>query len=218
MHLNNLSMAQRLIGRTLLRWNQTPVSTSLRSISHHSERINNASGLKPICNQQRHQSDFLKQRAVEALKRKNARGNDDTSKIVASTAHEYGDDHQLAGLTAAAAANPTPSPATKIEAENVSAAPTSTNNTPTEATQIPKEEIHEVTNLISDPSPWAHMQLHEFAPKIVVVGVGGAGTNAVNNMVASGLSGESTLSIMLLQLEIGNLTLLLQTRFQELNS
>jgi cell division protein FtsZ len=34
------------------------------------------------------------------------------------------------------------------------------------------------------------MQLHEFAPKIVVVGVGGAGTNAVNNMVASGLSGE----------------------------
>jgi cell division protein FtsZ len=34
------------------------------------------------------------------------------------------------------------------------------------------------------------VHLHEFAPKIVVVGVGGAGTNAVNNMVASGLAGE----------------------------
>ncbi len=42
----------------------------------------------------------------------------------------------------------------------------------------------------SDSNPWAHMHLHEFAPKIVVVGVGGAGTNAVNNMVASGLSGK----------------------------
>jgi len=41
-----------------------------------------------------------------------------------------------------------------------------------------------------DANPWAHVSLHEFAPKIVVVGVGGAGTNAVNNMVASGLAGE----------------------------
>lgn len=43
---------------------------------------------------------------------------------------------------------------------------------------------------IVDANPWAHVHLHEFAPKIVVVGVGGAGTNAVNNMVASGLAGE----------------------------
>lgn len=42
----------------------------------------------------------------------------------------------------------------------------------------------------SESNPWAQMHLHEFAPKIVVVGVGGAGTNAVNNMVASGLSGK----------------------------
>ncbi|EED94704.1 predicted protein, partial [Thalassiosira pseudonana CCMP1335] len=35
----------------------------------------------------------------------------------------------------------------------------------------------------------------EFAPKIVVVGVGGAGTNAVNNMVASGLSGVEFLAL-----------------------
>lgn len=37
--------------------------------------------------------------------------------------------------------------------------------------------------------------LHEFAPKIVVVGVGGAGTNAVNNMVASGLAGVEFLAL-----------------------
>ena len=47
-----------------------------------------------------------------------------------------------------------------------------------------------LNNTSPDPNPWAHMQLHEFAPKIVVVGIGGAGTNAVNNMVASGLTGN----------------------------
>lgn len=47
----------------------------------------------------------------------------------------------------------------------------------------------------ADSNPWAHMHLHEFAPKIVVVGVGGAGTNAVNNMVASGLAGVEFLAL-----------------------
>ncbi|KAL7552527.1 hypothetical protein ACHAWF_016427, partial [Thalassiosira exigua] len=46
-----------------------------------------------------------------------------------------------------------------------------------------------------DSNPWAHVHLHEFAPKIVVVGVGGAGTNAVNNMVASGLAGVEFLAL-----------------------
>ena len=32
--------------------------------------------------------------------------------------------------------------------------------------------------------------LHEFAPRIVVVGVGGAGGNAVNNMIANQLQGK----------------------------
>lgn len=32
-------------------------------------------------------------------------------------------------------------------------------------------------------------QLHEFAPKIVVAGVGGAGGNALNNMIAKDLQG-----------------------------
>ncbi|OQR87595.1 cell division protein ftsZ [Achlya hypogyna] len=43
------------------------------------------------------------------------------------------------------------------------------------------------------PSQWlqnsAEMNLGSFAPKIVVVGVGGAGGNAVNNMIARGLKG-----------------------------
>ncbi|KAL3765137.1 hypothetical protein ACHAW5_000806 [Stephanodiscus triporus] len=44
-------------------------------------------------------------------------------------------------------------------------------------------------------SPPPHHHLHEFAPKIVVVGVGGAGTNAVNNMVACGLGGVDFLAL-----------------------
>ena len=32
-------------------------------------------------------------------------------------------------------------------------------------------------------------QLHEFAPRILVAGVGGGGSNAVNHMVAKGLQG-----------------------------
>jgi cell division GTPase FtsZ len=39
--------------------------------------------------------------------------------------------------------------------------------------------------------------LHEFAPRIVVVGVGGGGGNAVNNMIANELSGESFSFIIL---------------------
>mmetsp|Transcript_12502 Transcript_12502/g.26980 ORF Transcript_12502/g.26980 Transcript_12502/m.26980 type:complete len:612 (-) Transcript_12502:26-1861(-) len=54
------------------------------------------------------------------------------------------------------------------------------------------------TNADNDASSpiWApNVHLHEFAPKIVVVGVGGAGTNAVNNMVASGLAGVEFLAL-----------------------
>mmetsp|Transcript_22878 Transcript_22878/g.26077 ORF Transcript_22878/g.26077 Transcript_22878/m.26077 type:complete len:454 (-) Transcript_22878:58-1419(-) len=38
-------------------------------------------------------------------------------------------------------------------------------------------------------------QLHEFAPKIVVAGVGGAGGNALNNMIAKGLKGVDFLAL-----------------------
>lgn len=37
--------------------------------------------------------------------------------------------------------------------------------------------------------------LHEFAPKIVVIGVGGAGNNALNNMIAKELHGVDFLAL-----------------------
>ncbi len=40
------------------------------------------------------------------------------------------------------------------------------------------------------PLQQQHFQLHEFAPRIVVVGVGGGGGNAVNNMIANQLNGK----------------------------
>lgn len=49
----------------------------------------------------------------------------------------------------------------------------------------------------SQPPPLPFMQghLHEFAPKIVVVGVGGGGGNAVNNMIANQLHGVDFLTL-----------------------
>lgn len=38
--------------------------------------------------------------------------------------------------------------------------------------------------------------LHEFAPKIVVVGIGGGGGNAVNNMIANELNGAYTCNVL----------------------
>lgn len=38
--------------------------------------------------------------------------------------------------------------------------------------------------------------LYEFAPKISVVGVGGAGSNAINNMIAKGLQGRNAILIV----------------------
>jgi hypothetical protein len=39
------------------------------------------------------------------------------------------------------------------------------------------------------PAPIDHDNLLEFAPKILVIGVGGGGCNAVNNMISRGLTG-----------------------------
>lgn len=47
------------------------------------------------------------------------------------------------------------------------------------------------TKLQSAP-PQIAGQLHEFAPKILVIGVGGAGGNAINNMIAKELKGMSS--------------------------
>ena len=45
------------------------------------------------------------------------------------------------------------------------------------------------------PMPFAAHDLHEFAPKILVIGVGGAGNNAINNMIAKKLHGVDFLAL-----------------------
>lgn len=44
-------------------------------------------------------------------------------------------------------------------------------------------------------TPSAGLALHEFAPRIVVVGIGGAGGNALNNMIAKNLEGVDFLAL-----------------------
>ena len=95
---------------------------------------------------------------------------------------DYDDDHQLAGLTAASTPSPSSSSvgsAAKVESTYESSAASSlssqaTNLSTNSANSINDTEIREATKNNTDSNPWAHMQLHEFAPKIVVVGVGGA--------------------------------------------
>lgn len=185
--------------------------------------------------QQRYQSDFMKKRALAALKSKqrNAttagvnsndqrdnnsgadlqkQGNQSTSNATITATSDskqihanvvFEDDHQLAGLAAAAKASPTTqagnitnASSPTFQTTNVGA--NASSNTTTESfdteTNI-QTGISNNKNGTVEANPWAHLQLHEFAPKIVVVGVGGAGTNAVNNMVASGLSGVEFLAL-----------------------
>ena len=93
--------------------------------------------------------------------------------------------------------NPTPSsssssPSATTTPENITpsiALPVTEDNTSDSNVTDDDDASNKTTIATDDSNPWAHMHLHEFAPKIVVVGVGGAGTNAVNNMVASGLAG-----------------------------
>ena len=92
--------------------------------------------------------------------------------------------------------NPTPSssssPSATTTPENITpsiALPVQEDNTSDSNVTDEDDASNKTTIATDDSNPWAHMHLHEFAPKIVVVGVGGAGTNAVNNMVASGLAG-----------------------------
>jgi hypothetical protein len=227
---SSVTMApSRLLRRALTQWHITAPQPA-RSISLFIQT--NA----PICTSALHRqnnldthrrfrSDFLKHRAVEALKKRNAaeaaspsttgavkEAKDVAASISANNnnANDFGDDHQLAGLAAAAKSsdNSFSASAKKLELNqdntvassrsmNDAAAATISSAEPVHANStVSNQTIQEVTNSAPqsiESSPWAHMQLHEFAPKIVVVGVGGAGTNAVNNMVASGLSGESVL-------------------------
>lgn len=162
--------------------------------------------------QQRYQSDQFRPRAIGAFKWKkhslpddpnipnarslqinekhddvdsNMKQNDDGSPPVVSDSNPSDK-----------SAGPIPIPAPTIPTVNVSNTTSSNNDTDTisrnqDKTDFKQTIANEPNNAtIADSNPWAHMHLHEFAPKIVVIGVGGAGTNAVNNMVSSGLAGK----------------------------
>lgn len=75
--------------------------------------------------------------------------------------------------------------------------PTTESNTPTEAAHIPDMAAQPNAAATKEPVPAYTGQghFHEFAPRICVVGVGGAGGNAVNNMIASSLTGVDFLAI-----------------------
>ena len=175
-----------------------------------------------IWQQQRYQSDSLKQRAIDALKsKKNANDTSDSpthtsgdaiqrnrskgghgrSRNVVSTGNNKNDEYSPA---VAAASEDTASASVKQvdqipEQPPIAPVPASTPTTDATAANVQEktdgDQNDPDTDALNDANagdsnPFAHMHLHEFAPKIVVVGVGGAGTNAVNNMVASGLAGE----------------------------
>jgi len=84
------------------------------------------------------------------------------------------------------------------ESENITTATTTANESTSSAASkvdvnvvvpellLPKQEV-----IIPSKAPMQFTQgyIQEFAPRICVVGVGGGGSNAVNNMIARGLSG-----------------------------
>ncbi|EWM25766.1 cell division protein [Nannochloropsis gaditana] len=88
-----------------------------------------------------------------------------------------------------------PSPSSASSPSSLSFTPTpgaSTPETPYIAGLSQAPVIASSTRLANASMSQAHMQTHictEFAPKISVIGVGGAGGNAVNNMIMRGLSG-----------------------------
>lgn len=66
--------------------------------------------------------------------------------------------------------------------------------TPTQTSEPPQSQPPPPTNFMAHNNPFAS-PLHEFAPKILVVGVGGAGNNALNNMIAKELHGVDFLAL-----------------------
>ena len=67
-----------------------------------------------------------------------------------------------------------------------------------ETAQIIAQEDAKMSERIETPAfeaPAMHASFAEFAPRIVVIGVGGAGGNAVNNMIARSLSGVEFLAV-----------------------
>ncbi len=149
--------------------------------------------------QQRYHSDQFRPRAISAFKsKKYAVPDADDPKILDAGSlqsnHKKDDvesdkQQNVDGLPAASA--------NSVDLPTVYTTPSPSNTAADNASnnQEKIEDSHTITDQTNipntiDSNPWAHMHLHEFAPKIVVVGVGGAGTNAVNNMVSSGLAGD----------------------------
>jgi hypothetical protein len=66
---------------------------------------------------------------------------------------------------------------------------------PVDALTNPVELVQVKTESVKTSTPSMKQDLHEFAPRIVVVGVGGAGGNALNNMIAKGLEGVGFLAL-----------------------
>eukprot|EP00579_Thalassiosira_antarctica_P017323 CAMPEP_0201939958 /NCGR_PEP_ID=MMETSP0903-20130614/44241_1 /ASSEMBLY_ACC=CAM_ASM_000552 /TAXON_ID=420261 /ORGANISM="Thalassiosira antarctica, Strain CCMP982" /LENGTH=568 /DNA_ID=CAMNT_0048481617 /DNA_START=38 /DNA_END=1744 /DNA_ORIENTATION=+ len=189
--------------------------------------------------QQRHLSDHLKRRAIDALKSKNnanaaaadstasnngkTQSNPDRDGIgksrnvgsMGNAKNNEGSPTTTANVTSsdnAAPVNksdptpdapPTAPPSSPIPEVTSNADHNAPNATGAAATNVEENKEDDQTNSddlpnstsADDSNPWTHMHLHEFAPKIVVVGVGGAGTNAVNNMVANGLAGVEFLAL-----------------------
>ena len=83
-----------------------------------------------------------------------------------------------------------------IKAASVNPVDAPTN--PVERAQVETEPVKTGTTTSTNTStsmPFMKQDLHEFAPRIVVVGVGGAGGNALNNMIAKDLQGVDFLAL-----------------------
>lgn len=143
----------------------------------------------------RYQSDHLKQRAIDALKRRSEAAAIDTKcRIVTGKMNDY-DSLPTTSVVSDKETNPPVKTLDQIPAVLTTPPKAAEEDTLIDSADSASNDQVEKSNPIVDPKSFAHMDLHEFAPKIVVVGVGGAGTNAVNNMVASGLAGVDFLAL-----------------------
>ena len=104
-------------------------------------------------------------------------------------------------VTPAATAASMPEPPVDVHHENFVPPPVSEEpQMPAQVSPPPVSEPAPISAPVQPPAPapsafsrteFHQGHLHEFAPRIVVVGVGGGGGNAVNNMIANELIGES---------------------------
>ncbi|GMH89921.1 hypothetical protein TrVE_jg8001 [Triparma verrucosa] len=150
----------------------------------------------------------LPQRALQAL-RDSTKGNDSaksgnklTDKKVKFTSPKPTLDTKLGNLK-----DPVKMSSASVKVEEVApAAPVSppvdktleTRKSAIETAQIIAQEDAKMSEKIETPAfeaPAMHASFAEFAPRIVVIGVGGAGGNAVNNMIARSLSGVEFLAV-----------------------